>query len=337
MSVVSQPENRLRTGSTPSRSMVRTALRVGFVVVAIVLGTAAVVTRRHQVADALHRVDPWQLALSGLCVPPALHATMLSWRTVLADLGSPLPLRPAARIFYVSQLGKYLPGSVWPVVAQMEMGREYAVPRRRSAMAMMVVFAVNVCSALLVAAVALPLVSGTVITAYWWVWLAVPVLVVAVQPPVLSWSLARVARLVRREPPTETLSLPGLYRTLGWCGVSWVFFGLHLGLVVRGLGATGLTVWPLAIGSFALAWAAGFLVVFVPAGAGVREAVLVLSFASVLPAGVAILAAIVSRLLVTCGDLLLAGLGVLLSRRRSTVRLQVGDVDLAEMGRDTSG
>jgi hypothetical protein len=40
------------------------------------------------------------------------------WQTILADLGSRLRLTVAARIFFVGQLGKYLPGSVWPVVMQ---------------------------------------------------------------------------------------------------------------------------------------------------------------------------------------------------------------------------
>jgi hypothetical protein len=36
-----------------------------------------------------------------------------------------------ARILFLGQLGKYLPGSVWPVLAQMELGKTYRVPRHR--------------------------------------------------------------------------------------------------------------------------------------------------------------------------------------------------------------
>ena len=35
---------------------------------------------------------------------------------------------PAARLFFVTQLGKYLPGAVWPVLAQMRIGREHGDP-----------------------------------------------------------------------------------------------------------------------------------------------------------------------------------------------------------------
>jgi hypothetical protein len=71
-----------------------------------------------------------------------------------------------------------------------------------------------------------------------------------------------------------------------------------------------------SIGGFGLAWAAGFLVVFVPAGAGIREAVLVLTLSPVLPSGPAALLALISRLVFTAGDLVWAGIGGLLRPRQ---------------------
>ncbi len=44
---------------------------------------------------------------------------------LLNDLGSPLPPAGSLRVFFLGQLGKYVPGSVWPAVAQMELGRDY--------------------------------------------------------------------------------------------------------------------------------------------------------------------------------------------------------------------
>ena len=53
----------------------------------------------------------------------------MGWRVLLEDLGTHLALPPASSVFLVGQLGKYLPGSVWTVVAQAEMGAQLAVPR----------------------------------------------------------------------------------------------------------------------------------------------------------------------------------------------------------------
>ena len=78
--------------------------------------------------------------------------------------------------------------------------------------------------------------------------------------------------------------------------------------------AQGYSSW---IGGFGLAWAAGFLVVFVPAGAGIREAVLVLTLSPILPSGPATLLALISRLVFTAGDLVWAGIGGLLRPRHA--------------------
>ena len=91
------------------------------------------------------------LAGSLVAVVAALCGGMLTWRALLADLGSPLPLRPAAKVFFVGQLGKYIPGSVWPVLAQMEMGRDLGVPRPRSAAAFFLMMPIQLASGLLVA------------------------------------------------------------------------------------------------------------------------------------------------------------------------------------------
>ena len=58
-------------------------------------------------------------------------ATLRVWQTLLAGLGSPLPVPAAGRILFIGQLGKYIPGSVWPILAQMELGARAKVPRRQ--------------------------------------------------------------------------------------------------------------------------------------------------------------------------------------------------------------
>ena len=86
---------------------------------------------------------------------------MLAWRALLADLGSPLPLPAAIRVMFVGQLGKYVPGAVWAVAAQVELARDYDVPRRRSATASLVGMATTLVVGLVAAGVTLPLTSAT--------------------------------------------------------------------------------------------------------------------------------------------------------------------------------
>jgi glycosyltransferase 2 family protein len=293
----------------------RRMLRLVFVLVAVVLGGLAVGSRRAEIAGALDQLHPLVIVLAGVCVVCGTLCALLAWRALLADLGSPLPVGPAARVFFLAQLGKYLPGSVWPLLAQVELGREHHVPPRRSAVVGLMSVALSLAAGLVCAALTLPLVSTEVTRRYGWALLLVPLLLAATHPRLLNPVLARVFRLVRREPP-EPLTLRGVGRSLGWSALSWLWYALQVWLIIHDLGATGWRAVPLAVGAFAFAWCVGFLAVFAPAGAGVREAVLTLALAPALAAGPALVVALVSRVLMSAADLLLAGLAVLGARRQ---------------------
>ena len=139
-------------------------------------------------AAALHHLAWYSVAGAAIAVIAGLGCMMLAWRALLADLGSPLPLRPAARILFVAQLGKYVPGAVWAMAAQVELARAYEVPRRRSASATVVAMLITLATGLLVAAVALPLSSGAAARHYWWALALAPPALIALYPPVMGWA-----------------------------------------------------------------------------------------------------------------------------------------------------
>jgi glycosyltransferase 2 family protein len=70
-----------------------------------------------------------------------------------------------------------------------------------------------------------------------------------------------------------------------------------------------------SIGGFAFAWSVGFLVVLAPAGAGVREVLLVAMLGPVLGVADATAVALMSRVLTTAGDLITAAVAAGCSRR----------------------
>ena len=160
---------------------------------------------------------------------------MQVWRVLLASLGSPLGARPAARVFFLGQLGKYLPGSIWPVLAQMELGTAHQVPRHRSASASVLTMLFCLLAGLLVALVTLPFAPGA--RSYRWVFLVAPVLLVCLLPRVLNRILDRLLRLARRPPLEQPLAGRAVVAALAWALVSWVLFGLQIWLLAIRLGA----------------------------------------------------------------------------------------------------
>jgi hypothetical protein len=163
---------------------------------------------------------------------------------------------------------------------------------------------VSVLTGLLAALVTLPFVGGS--TPYLWAFLAAPVLLACLHPKVLNAGLGWLFRLTRRPPLEQPLTLRAIAAPLAWSFGSWICYGAQIWLLAARLGAPRGTLALLAVGGFAFAWSAGFLVVFAPAGAGVREIILIAMLGPVLGTGAATAVALVSRALTTAGDLLTA-------------------------------
>ncbi|QXJ26516.1 flippase-like domain-containing protein [Actinomadura graeca] len=289
-------------------------LRVLLVLLALAFCAYSVIDQWDATTRAFREMS-WATLAGSLAVGVAgLFAWMLGWRTFLAGLGSPLPLRAAFRISAISQLGKYVPGKVWALVTQIEMAREHKVPAERSFGSTLLAVASSTASGLAVAAATLPLTSAAAREKYWWLFPLAPVLLAALHPAVVTWCLGTMLRLIRRPPLERPVGLGVTLRAIGWTVLGWALFGVHTWLLCVAVGGDGAGLPFLATGAYALAFVAGFLVFIAPGGIGAREAALTVVLTPVLPAGAPVVVAIASRVVLTVADLLNAGAALLLGR-----------------------
>ena len=308
--------------AAPPRSRNRSLRRVAEVVVTVAfLGFVcwAVAHRWSEVRDVIGELSVPALALSALAAIGAVWCGFLSWRALLVDFGRTVPATGAMRIFFVGQLGKYLPGKVWPILTQARLGRAYGVPGRTSAAAVLVTMLIALGTGVLVTVCALPVLGDRTFDTYWWVLLVLPIAAVSLWPPVLNAILARLMRVARRAPLPCPLSLRGIARAVLWSVVSWLLFGVHLWALLADLGGAGVDLLPRAIGAFAGAWVIGFVLAITPAGVGPREVALLVLLGSTVTPSAALVAALVSRLLMTVADLIWPAVTLIGHRRRSTV------------------
>jgi glycosyltransferase 2 family protein len=282
------------------RGIARTVVLAGFVGAVV----WALMARWEAVAPALGRISPVSLGAALGAVLAGILATFLCWRTILGDLGGRLPVPAGARLFFLAQLGKYLPGSLWPVMTQMELGRDHQIPERASGAAVGVFLLVVVATGLAVAAATAPLLGPDAVHAYWWLLAGLPLTILVTVPPVLNRLVGLAMRLARRPPLPVPMTARGLLAAAGWSLASWLAYGVHIWVLAGELGgAGGLPLLARATGAFAAAWCAGFLMLLAPAGAGVREAALMLLLAGVLSGPQATVVVVVSRLLFVIGDI----------------------------------
>lgn len=289
-------------------------VRIAFVVIAVTLGVVTFAGQWTEVREALARLSPAVVGAALLAVLAGLLVSMVVWRLILAALGSPLPYRVAARVLFVGQLGKYLPGTVWPVLAQMELGRDQGVPRQRSATVFVLTMLFGFGTGLLLATTTLPVVAAAEVRPFRWAFLLTPAFLVLLHPKVINPLLDRALRLTGRPALERPLTLQVAVRSVLTGAVQWLFFGVHIWLLAVGLGADPWVTARLAVGGFALAWCAGYLGVITPAGIGVREVALVAVLSPVLDRPDAIVLALVSRVVMTVADLLIAAVGAVSMR-----------------------
>jgi len=289
-------------------------LRAALLVLAAGLAVYGLASQWTQVQAALAKLDGWDVAGAAVSAIAGLGGMMLAWRALLADLGSRLPVPAAIRVMFVGQLGKYVPGAVWAVAAQVELARDYAVPRRRSGTASLVAMAVTLVVGLVAAGVTLPLVSAHAVRQYWWVLAVTPLAAACLYPPVIKFGLDRLLRVLGKAPLEGSVSRGGMIRALGWTTLGWLCYGASAWFLISVFAGKGGGSYALSLGAYALAWAVGFLIIFFPGGIGPREVALIAVLAPVMPSASALVVALVSRVVMTLGDLVWAGAGLAIGR-----------------------
>lgn len=277
------------------------------------------------VVTAFGRLHWYSVGGAFLASVAGCAAMVLAWRAILSDLGTRLPLASAVRVSFISQVAKYVPGAVWPLAAQIELGRDHEVPARRIASTFLISLAITLDTGLLIGTIALPLASGQAARHYWWLLALTPLIAIGLLPPVLGWLLDRALTLIRQPRLERRPSPAGLLVAVGWTSLGWALWGIQAWLLVSDLTGGGAGVLLLGLGSYAIAWSVGILVVVFPGGIGPRELAFIAVLAPVMPRDSALVVALTSRVVMTATDLTCAGIGIAIRRLARPSRRPRGD------------
>jgi uncharacterized membrane protein YbhN (UPF0104 family) len=318
-----QPPPSAATSPPPWRRRLFLAIRVITILVVGYFVVRTTVALWPRVQDTFADLSWGTAILATAAATASVAFSMLAWRTVLADLGHRLPLRDAVEINLVGQLGKYVPGSVWAYVLQMQLARRVGVPRSRGFLASLIVTLLGITAGVVVGSLALRSVAtatgesapaGRAIV--YLALAAAPFAIICAHPAVLSRLVGLALGVLRREPLANPLSWHGVLGTLGWAVLGYAAAGLHLWLLAGTVAGTGLRGLIASSAAFALAMTAGTFAFVLPSGIGVREFVIATTFAGIgVSYEAAFALALVSRLLFTVADVGAAGGAALLAIR----------------------
>ncbi|WP_199423581.1 lysylphosphatidylglycerol synthase transmembrane domain-containing protein [Actinotalea solisilvae] len=322
-----EPHTIATARSTKDRVLV--LARWVLIVVVVAAASWQVVRQWDDVSVALTRVHPLTAILSFGLVLAGLVAGTLSWQTLLDDMGPKVGVARGGQVCLVGQLGKYVPGSVWAYLLQMELGRQYGIARARVFATSLFAAGIGVVASLVLGLGALPLLLSDQRDLLW-LFVLLPVGLVCLHPKVMTWMASLVFRVLRKPPLDHMLRRRVVARSFAWALASYVCFGLHLWLLANSIVDPGVEMILLCAGTIAIGMTAGLFAVVLPSGVGVREAIIVAAFATLMSTGEATALALGSRMLFTMGDLAIAGaataLAVLARRRFVDVDPTAADV-----------
>lgn len=275
-------------------------------VIVVIVGAYEIHKKWNGVSSGLDTIGLVASLEALLALLVAQYANLKVWQVILEGLGSPLRTRVAGRILLVGQLGKYIPGSLWPVLTQMELGAQAKVPRPRSATASALAMLMSLVVGLVIAVVTIPFAavrSGD----YLWVFLLLPFALAFFHPKVLNRLLGLLFKLTKRAPLEAPVSGRTIAVAAAWQAMAWLFQCLQIWILAEKFGTPMGRLVLIALGGWTFAWCVGFIFIPAPAGAGPRDLLLVVALKPVIGLGPATAVMLVSRAINTINDLLVAG------------------------------
>src|SRR6476659_2689410 len=306
-----------------TRKKILTVLRVAIALITLAAVTYAVVHNWADVSVHLDKISWTTFLWSTLAAAVGTWLTMIGWKTLLRDLGSELHLAPASGVYFVGQLGKYLPGSLWSVLVQADIASHLKVPRRRPAVTGLLALGLSLLTGLLVGLPAASFLLRSDSSGFdWWLLLALPILVVLCVPRLLNAVIDRTLRTLKREPLERGLSAGAVLRAVVIFVLVWIAFGVHTLLLARAVAGEGTPhpdLTTAAMTGYALSVSLGMLTIVLPAGLGAREGLLTIILSTAMPTPAAAAVAIMSRFIVTIVDVLAALGGWLYARSHHLV------------------
>ncbi|MDP2984544.1 MAG: lysylphosphatidylglycerol synthase domain-containing protein [Candidatus Latescibacter sp.] len=227
------------------------------------------------------------------------------WGRVLYSAGHPVSFGAAWDIYFIGNLGRYIPGKVWTVAFTAYVAEKYGVPAVAAGTLSVFAQAYSVISSLVIFALFF-ICNGSLLKGIPLEWTApifILVLLIFLAPGNLGRALNFLLARLGRERSSIRLDTIGALKIMLWYFLSWLVFGAAFWLFMIAItGDRSLQPFFLT-GVFVVSNVTGFLAVFTPGGLGVREGIMGLLLAGYIPAGVGILAAFLLRLLTTMVEL----------------------------------
>src|SRR5262245_38497090 len=298
-------------------------VRIGRWVLALLILLFVVRTFHRNWSDLQAQPISWTFravpALAAVVVIELMYWMLIeAWRRMLSGWGQTLPLLDSARIWFVSSLGKYVPGKVWAIASMALMARDAGVAAWAATASAIILQALAVVTGAAVAALAgtraLQNADPRLLPLFWAVGAAGTIGVA-----LLFWrpAIRRLLELAGAGSGSPTIG-PVIFGAVA-NAVAWLGYGFALWLLAQAVLPDSRLAPSLAIAAFAASYVAGLVALFAPGGLGVRVGFRIALLQGSIGLGPATALAVASRVVLTITGLGSAVPFLLMRRGRPSV------------------
>lgn len=252
----------------------------------------------------------WEINIFPLIAALGIHgiAMLLGtfvWAGVINVLGAKLHFRQHFRYFCINMIARRLPGTLWYVAYRAQTYNRHGITVQLTSLASGIELAVAVISGVITAFVfAIPIITRNNFSPWFFV-IFLLVGLAFLYPPFLRWLVKKISAKSAEISIDKLILWVVTYIALWGCG------GYILFLLIN-------TVYPLAydqlgfvIGCWAIAGTVSFSLVFLPSNFGFTEVSLSLLLSQLLPSSLAVVIALLSRIIFTLFELFWSFLSLL--------------------------
>lgn len=252
--------------------------------------------------DTTFRAGP--LLLSTLVVFASYAVLIETWRQVVAAWGGRLSFGAAARIWFVSNLGKWIPGRIWQITAMGALSQRAGVSPVASIGSSLLIAVVNVLTAFVVI---LATAREAFHFANWTMYaLVAGIVAVAFTPKLVPAMARRAAAAFGRNIDWPPIPQRTIIIAFVGCAIAWILYGVAFQILVSATFGVAAGATRSYIAAFTASYIAGYLTFFTVGGLGTREVLLakLLADFGIATAATATVIVLVSRVWLTVLELL---------------------------------
>jgi len=226
----------------------------------------------------------------------------LGWNLILRVLGGRLGCKRALKIFFITDLAKYVPGKVWTIVGKVYLCAKEGIPIAKTSASVVIQPLIQVIAGILIFLLSLPFWTKTndFMNQLYFFLPLIPLGLIVLHPPIMTKLLNFVLTRLKQKPIELNIKYRDiLLILLLWCGL-WILTGIASYFLIISIYSFPVSQLPVVIGIFSIAGISQFLT---PSGIGVLEGVLTVLLGLYVPVHIAIFIALLVRVWKTVTEL----------------------------------